>query len=172
MKKYGISRRIDNLGRIVIPIEIRRNLNIRIGEELAIEIANNKIILTKISNIDNYLSFLTELCNIIKEIYNFKIIITNREKVIITSEEQNLINKNLTLEELSLIDECNKYTSKKEEKIKFTGKTLTGFFYIFPIITTQNCNGLVLINSNKIDNLVQIGLFLEKLINFRIEINY
>lgn len=172
MKKYGISRRIDNLGRIVIPIEIRRNLNIRIGEELAIEIANNKIILTKISNIDNYLSFLTELCNIIKEIYNFKIIITNREKVIITSEEQNLINKNLTLEELSLIDECNKYTSKKEEKIKFAGKTLTGFFYIFPIITTQNCNGLVLINSNKIDNLVQIGLFLEKLINFRIEINY
>ena len=38
MQKKGISRRIDELGRIVIPKEIRRNLKIRESDELDITI--------------------------------------------------------------------------------------------------------------------------------------
>ena len=36
MKATGIVRRIDDLGRVVIPKEIRRNLHIREGEPLEI----------------------------------------------------------------------------------------------------------------------------------------
>ena len=36
MKATGVVRRIDDLGRIVIPKEIRRNLRIRDGESLEI----------------------------------------------------------------------------------------------------------------------------------------
>lgn len=36
MKTTGIIRRVDDLGRVVIPKEIRRNLNIRDGEPLEI----------------------------------------------------------------------------------------------------------------------------------------
>ena len=36
MKTTGVVRRIDDLGRIVIPKEIRRNLRIRDGESLEI----------------------------------------------------------------------------------------------------------------------------------------
>ena len=31
MKSTGIVRKVDNLGRVVIPIELRRNLDIEIG---------------------------------------------------------------------------------------------------------------------------------------------
>ena len=36
MKATGIVRRVDDLGRIVIPIEIRRTLKIREGDPLGI----------------------------------------------------------------------------------------------------------------------------------------
>ena len=41
----GIVRKIDELGRIVIPKEIRKNLNIRNGEDVQIFIQDNSIVL-------------------------------------------------------------------------------------------------------------------------------
>ena len=45
MKSTGVVRRVDDLGRIVIPKEIRRNLRIRDGEELEIFVDNDLIYL-------------------------------------------------------------------------------------------------------------------------------
>lgn len=42
-----MKKKIDNLGRIVIPIEVRRDLNLNLGEELNMEVVDNKIILSK-----------------------------------------------------------------------------------------------------------------------------
>ena len=47
IKITGISRKVDELGRIVLPIELRRNLNIETGDSLEINIDNNKVVLTK-----------------------------------------------------------------------------------------------------------------------------
>ena len=47
MISTGVERPVDDLGRIVIPKEIRRNFNIETGHRLAISIDGNKIILTK-----------------------------------------------------------------------------------------------------------------------------
>lgn len=48
MKATGIVRRIDGLGRIVIPKEIRRSLRIREGESMEILVSSDgEIILTK-----------------------------------------------------------------------------------------------------------------------------
>ena len=49
MKTTGIIRRIDELGRIVIPKEIRKNLRIKNGESLEIYLENDSIILKKYS---------------------------------------------------------------------------------------------------------------------------
>lgn len=43
----NISRKIDELGRIVIPIEVRKELGIKDGESLDITIIKNKIVLEK-----------------------------------------------------------------------------------------------------------------------------
>jgi transcriptional pleiotropic regulator of transition state genes len=43
-----IMRKIDDLGRIVIPAETRRLFNIREGDELEISVENNAIVLRKL----------------------------------------------------------------------------------------------------------------------------
>ena len=45
MKQTGVVRRIDNLGRIVIPKEIRKTLHIHDGELLELMINKDEIIL-------------------------------------------------------------------------------------------------------------------------------
>lgn len=47
MKATGIIRRIDDLGRVVIPKEIRRNYNIREGEPLEIFLEDGGIVFKK-----------------------------------------------------------------------------------------------------------------------------
>lgn len=49
MKATGIIRRIDDLGRIVIPKEIRRNLGIREGEPLEIFVHEDYVCFKKYS---------------------------------------------------------------------------------------------------------------------------
>ena len=47
MKSTGIVRKVDELGRVVIPIELRRNLDIEEKDGLEIYIDNDRIILRK-----------------------------------------------------------------------------------------------------------------------------
>ena len=47
MKSTGIIRKVDDLGRIVLPIELRRMLDIEERDELEIFIENDRIILQK-----------------------------------------------------------------------------------------------------------------------------
>lgn len=47
MKSTGIVRKVDELGRIVIPIELRRTLNIEIKDALEIYVDRDQIILKK-----------------------------------------------------------------------------------------------------------------------------
>ena len=47
MKSTGIIRRVDELGRIVLPIELRRTLDIAERDELEIYLDDDKVILKK-----------------------------------------------------------------------------------------------------------------------------
>ena len=47
MKSTGIVRRVDELGRIVLPIELRRSLNINERDTLEIFVDDEKIVLKK-----------------------------------------------------------------------------------------------------------------------------
>ena len=47
MKSTGIVRIVDELGRVVLPIELRRNLNIEVKDSLEIFVDDDKIILKK-----------------------------------------------------------------------------------------------------------------------------
>ena len=61
-----MKRKIDKLGRLVIPKEIRKELNIRKEDDIDIQFADNKIILTKPNDID----YKAIINNAIKEINN------------------------------------------------------------------------------------------------------
>ncbi|MEI2360481.1 AbrB/MazE/SpoVT family DNA-binding domain-containing protein [Priestia megaterium] len=49
MKATGIVRKIDHLGRVVLPIELRRTLNIKKNEPVEIFVDNENIVLKKYS---------------------------------------------------------------------------------------------------------------------------
>lgn len=47
MKSIGIVRRMDELGRIVLPVELRRTLDIAERDELEIYLDDDKVVLKK-----------------------------------------------------------------------------------------------------------------------------
>ena len=52
MKETGIVRKLDELGRITLPIELRRTLNIAERDSLEISVKDDMIILTKYEPVD------------------------------------------------------------------------------------------------------------------------
>ena len=51
MRTTGIVRKIDELGRIVLPKELRKNLNIHTGDDFQILVEEEKIILNSIDKL-------------------------------------------------------------------------------------------------------------------------
>lgn len=47
MKSTGVVRKVDELGRVVIPIELRRTLNINEGDSLEVYVDGERMILKK-----------------------------------------------------------------------------------------------------------------------------
>lgn len=143
MNNRGIIRRIDELGRIVIPKEMRRMLSIRDGENIEINIEHEQIVLKKY----NYLKTIEDLGKQLVEIYTSvsenSIIITDREKVIISKSNYVLNGKKLDKVLIDLID--SRQILIKRETIKFSDQSIESDFIINPIINETDCIGLIII---------------------------
>ena len=86
MKATGVVRRIDELGRIVIPKEIRRTLKIKEGTPLEIYSGDSgELLLKKYSPIVELGEIAQDVCESIALILQKNVIITNMDKVISTS---------------------------------------------------------------------------------------
>jgi len=83
MKATGIVRRIDDLGRVVIPKEIRRTLRIREGDPLEIFVdREGEVILKKYSPINELGHFATEYAESLYDSLQFPIVICDRDEII------------------------------------------------------------------------------------------
>ncbi len=86
MKATGIVRRIDDLGRVVIPKEIRRTMRIREGDPLEIYTdREGEVIFKKYSPIGELHSFASQYAETLQKICNMAVIITDRDAVIATA---------------------------------------------------------------------------------------
>ena len=61
MKSTGIVRKVDELGRVVLPIELRRNYNINEKDALEIFVDEEKIILKKYEPADIFSGSMDDL---------------------------------------------------------------------------------------------------------------
>ena len=146
MTKSGITRRIDELGRIVIPKEMRMNLGIRDGEPLEICIENNSITIKKFSQVENIKDVSIKICNIISDICKIDLLISDREKIIVASSKlKDLTNKTLSEKMKLLIDNRESYISDNLDKLFDMEK----YFIMIPIITSTDCSGLIIVVSDK-----------------------
>ena len=85
MKATGIIRRIDDLGRIVIPKEIRKNLRIKEGDNLEIFVDNEDVILKKYSIMNKINDLALELTEAVYAFIKYNIFITDTDQVVAAS---------------------------------------------------------------------------------------
>ncbi len=100
MKATGIVRRIDDLGRVVIPKEIRRNLRIREGEPLEIYVdREGEVILKKYSAISGLGDFAQEYADSLHEATGHITCIADRDHIIAVAgaPKKEFLNKTLDL---------------------------------------------------------------------------
>ncbi len=83
MKATGIVRRIDDLGRVVIPKEIRRTLKIREGEALEIFTSDNgEVVFKKYSPVGETAEAAAKLCESIWRTTSVPVVVCDRDRII------------------------------------------------------------------------------------------
>lgn len=83
MKSTGIVRRIDELGRVVIPKEIRKTMRMREGEEVEVFTTDSdELVIKKYSPITGLLEVSARYAETINKIYGFTVAVFDRDKVV------------------------------------------------------------------------------------------
>ncbi len=169
MKLNGIVRKIDNLGRIVIPIELRKRLKIDQNDDIEIKIEDNKIVLSKY----NKLSELNNILYLMSKSYNnltgINIIVTDKERIIYSNKK---IYKNKNISKIIRNNIDNEIEIDFYKKVEITNDLyiesyiysknikISGFSYGQFIVYSKNMisikdkeilNNLVLLLSNILD---------------------
>ena len=172
MKSTGVVRKIDELGRIVIPKEIRRNLRIHDGENLEIFIDDNSIILKKFSKMVDLKDIISRLCDLMNDTMQKDMFVTDRDHIIaVTKSLEKIVDKNNNEKLMELLLNSESYSSKEAETLLFDGEEVSGYFYIVPIITSMDTLGLVgMICEKENILLMELVKFISRILSEKIDI--
>lgn len=114
MKATGIVRRIDDLGRVVIPKEIRRTMRIREGDPLEIYTApDGEVIFKKYSPIGELSQTAAQYAEVLNRAMQLPVLITDRDHVIAVSgaPKRELSDRRVSEELEALMTERAAYTA-------------------------------------------------------------
>ena len=149
MKATGIVRRIDDLGRVVIPKEIRRTMRIREGDPLEIYTdREGEVIFKKYSPIGELNSFAAQYAETLHKICGMSVIITDRDSVIACAgvPRKEYSDKRLSADLERLIENRSLYTYRAGERKLPVIDDASGSHYaycVMPIITEGDIIGCV-----------------------------
>lgn len=145
MKATGIVRRIDDLGRVVIPKEIRRTLRIREGDPLEIFTdREGEVILKKYSPIGELSEFANEYAESLYETTRYIAIITDRDTVVAVSgsSKKEYLDKRLSPELEKIIESRELYSASGVTKpIRITANEFNPDTYTSQVISPIIANG-------------------------------
>ena len=169
MKATGIIRKIDDLGRIVIPKEIRKTLRIREGDPMEIYVEKNgEIILKRYAPLGDIVDEAATLAEVIYKNTGFSVYITDTQSIIAVSSKNKSsnIDRSLSDDFLDVLEERSLYINRGETPIKITKKDdkLTYLSQIIsPILSDGDIIGsIVLFSENKRINITESDLKLVK----------
>lgn len=159
MGSTGIVRKIDNLGRLVIPKEVRKTLHIRDGDSLEIFVdSDGEVILKKYSSISELGDFAKEYADSLYEALGHITCIADRDQIIAVSGslEKEYRSKRIAplVEEVMderravLINQPEQHSScifitEEEGRCRYTAEVIA------PIIVEGDPIGAVIMASNK-----------------------
>lgn len=155
MKATGIVRRIDDLGRVVVPKEIRRTLRIREGDPLEIFTdREGQVILKKYSPIGELNEFSNEYCEALSDNTSHMTIISDRDNIIAISggSKKEYLEKRLSPELEKVIESKEMFvTDSKNSPIKIFYEDENGDNYssqvIVPIVMQGDPIGSIILAS-------------------------
>ena len=157
MKKSGITRRIDDLGRLVIPKEIRKNLRIRDNDQIEINVIDNKIVLNKYNNMEKDV-VINKLLNSLKKLLKCSILYTSKDYIVDYAllSKDNISNNNLPDEIVNIIN-------KREDLVVSNYPTLLGYslYRISPIIVNGDLHGSLIYLGTDLVNYDSITMFIK-----------
>ncbi len=151
MKATGIVRRIDDLGRVVIPKEIRRTLRIREGDPLEIFVdREGEVILKKYSPISELGDFAQEYAESLYENTQHIALISDRDTFIAVAGggKKDYLNKNIgKVIESSMNDRKSVVSSQATSVEVVDGNSETVSHIIAPIVANGDPIGAVVLLS-------------------------
>ncbi|MDU2064805.1 MAG: stage V sporulation protein T [Sporomusaceae bacterium] len=159
MKATGIVRRIDDLGRVVIPKEIRRTLRIREGDPLEIYVdREGEVILKKYSPVGELGDFAKEYAEALHEAISHMVLIADRDTIVAVAgaSKKEFLGKPLRLvvekvmedRKTVVINDPEEYTHYYDKNSDVEAETLANVFtaeVISPIIVEGDAIGAVII---------------------------
>lgn len=153
MKATGIVRRIDDLGRVVIPKEIRRTLRIRESDPLEIFTdREGEIILKKYSPIGEMTTFAKQYAESLSQVSGHIAMIADRDQIIaVAGGMKNAVGKAVSpeLEEKANDRECVFATKKDKQFVPITRENIEEYEQeaIVPILCEGDVIGAVMLLS-------------------------
>ncbi|MDF2511455.1 MAG: spoVT [Herbinix sp.] len=152
MKATGIVRRIDDLGRVVVPKEIRRTLRIREGDPLEIFTdREGEIILKKYSPIGELGQFAKQYADSLAQTTGHIVAITDKDQFIAVAgpTKKDIIAKSISHDLEEAINEREVVTAAKEDKtfVRIMNEDDSEFTFqvITPIISEGDAIGAVIL---------------------------
>lgn len=160
MKATGIVRRIDDLGRVVIPKEIRRTLRIKEGDPLEIYTnSDGGVIFKKYSPIGEMSEFTSLYCDVLAKVSNLPTIICDKYHVVAAAgiSRKEYIERRITQALEELIESRKNYVfNLKSTNIIYPIEGINKeALIIFPIISAGDIAGSVIMlkGENEISSL-------------------
>ena len=154
LKATGVVRRIDDLGRVVIPKEIRKTLRIKEGDPLEIFTGKeSEVILKKYSPIGELSEFATTYADTISKTTGHITCITDKDTVIAVSggAKKDFLEKNLSKELEEVLENKEIFKSKENNEIAIPvtegeGKErIYNSQIIYPIVSDGDVIGSVIL---------------------------
>ena len=156
MKATGVVRRIDDLGRIVIPKEIRKTLRIKEGDPLEIFTdREGQVILKKYSPIGELSEFATEYAETLAKTTGHIACITDKDTVIAVSggSKKEFLEQNISRDLEKIIDDKEVYISKENNNKSIpiiqndNKERIANSQVVYPIISDGDAIGSVILIS-------------------------
>jgi len=153
VKATGIVRRIDDLGRVVIPKEIRKTLRIREGDPLEIFTdKDGEVILKKYSPIGELSEFAVQYAETLAKTSGHVACITDKDSVIAVSgaPKREFLDKNISYELEKIMNDKTTWVvkSSNEKRVPiFTNESLDKYYaqVISPIVSEGDTIGSVVL---------------------------
>lgn len=153
MKATGIVRRIDDLGRVVIPKEIRRTMRIREGDPLEIYTdAEGGVIFKKYSPMGEMAEFTAQYTEVLNKAINMPVMIADRDHIIAASgiSKKDCIDRRISKEAENLMENRSAFiaNSGSNAELKPVDGLDRNACLAFPIIGNGDVTGCVFVLFN------------------------